>query len=86
MRMPGGSQTQTDGDDEEGPAAEGGVAEAGHGEYTEIPEEKEFFQHSKNSTNVVLPLFRDETFRCKILDKHLGRSWPRSTWRPSSSR
>ena len=35
----------------------------GHGEYTEIPEEKEFFNITKNSTNVVCHFFRDETFR-----------------------
>jgi len=43
----------------------------GHGEYTEIPEEKEFFNVTKNSQNVVCHFYRDETFRCKILDKHL---------------
>lgn len=44
----------------------------GHGEYSEIPEEKEFFNITKNSTNVVCHFYRDETFRCKILDKHLN--------------
>jgi hypothetical protein len=44
----------------------------GHGEYSEIPEEKEFFNVTKNSGNVVCHFYRDETFRCKILDKHLG--------------
>jgi len=44
----------------------------GHGEYSEIPEEKEFFNVTKNSENVVCHFYRDETFRCKILDKHLG--------------
>lgn len=44
----------------------------GHGEYSEIPEEKEFFNVTKNSTNVVCHFYRDETFRCKILDKHLA--------------
>jgi len=43
----------------------------GHGEYEEIPEEKEFFNVTKNSQNVVCHFYRDETFRCKILDKHL---------------
>jgi len=43
---------------------------AGHGEYQEIPEEKEFFNVTKNSENVVVHFYRDETFRCKILDKH----------------
>lgn len=44
----------------------------GHGEYEEIPEEKNFFEVTKNSENVVVHFYRDETFRCKILDKHLG--------------
>jgi len=44
----------------------------GHGEYSEIPEEKEFFNVTKNSENVVCHFYRDETFRCKILDKHLS--------------
>lgn len=43
----------------------------GHGEYSEIPEEKEFFNITKNSENVVCHFYREETFRCKILDKHL---------------
>merc|ERR1711925_65978 len=42
----------------------------GHGEYQEIPEEKEFFPVTKNSENCVIHFYRDETFRCKILDKH----------------
>ena len=43
---------------------------AGHGEYSEIPEEKEFFNVTKSSDNCVIHFYRDETFRCKILDKH----------------
>ena len=35
----------------------------GHGEYSEIPEEKEFFNVTKNSGNVVCHFYRDETFR-----------------------
>merc|ERR1712083_853102 len=42
----------------------------GHGEYQEIPEEKEFFTVTKSSDNCVIHFYRDETFRCKILDKH----------------
>jgi len=45
---------------------------AGHGEYQEIPEEKEFFNVTKNSENVVVHFYRDETFRCKIFDKHFN--------------
>ncbi|ESO88497.1 hypothetical protein LOTGIDRAFT_193380 [Lottia gigantea] len=43
----------------------------GHGEYTEIANEKEFFDECKKSKKVVCHFFRDSTFRCKIVDKHL---------------
>uniref|UniRef100_UPI00398F65EE thioredoxin domain-containing protein 9 n=1 Tax=Pristiophorus japonicus TaxID=55135 RepID=UPI00398F65EE len=43
----------------------------GHGEYKEIPSEKDFFQEVKESKNVVCHFYRDTTFRCKIVDKHL---------------
>ncbi|XP_041055033.1 thioredoxin domain-containing protein 9 [Carcharodon carcharias] len=44
----------------------------GHGEYKEIPSEKDFFQEVKESKNVVCHFYRDTTFRCKIVDKHLA--------------
>ncbi|XP_036158203.1 thioredoxin domain-containing protein 9 isoform X4 [Myotis myotis] len=44
----------------------------GHGEYREIPSERDFFQEVKESKNVVCHFYRDSTFRCKILDKHLA--------------
>lgn len=44
---------------------------AGHGEYSEIKDEKEFFDTCKKSKKVVCHFFRDSTFRCKIIDKHL---------------
>ncbi|XP_054643096.1 thioredoxin domain-containing protein 9 [Dunckerocampus dactyliophorus] len=44
----------------------------GHGEYREIPSEKEFFSEVKESKNVVCHFYRNSTFRCKILDKHLS--------------
>ncbi|XP_043932972.1 thioredoxin domain-containing protein 9-like [Protopterus annectens] len=44
----------------------------GHGEYREIPSEKDFFQEVKDSKNVVCHFYRDSTIRCKILDKHLA--------------
>nr|ACO13128.1 Thioredoxin domain-containing protein 9 [Lepeophtheirus salmonis] len=44
----------------------------GHGEYQEISEEKEFFNVTKKSENVVCQFYREETFRCKIFDKHLN--------------
>jgi len=43
----------------------------GHGSYEEIPEEKEFFNVTKKSENVVVHFYKDDSFRCKILDKHL---------------
>lgn len=43
----------------------------GHGEYREIPSEKDFFSEVKESKNVVCHFYRDSTFRCTILDKHL---------------
>uniref|UniRef100_A0A8C5GGN8 Thioredoxin domain-containing protein 9 n=1 Tax=Gouania willdenowi TaxID=441366 RepID=A0A8C5GGN8_GOUWI len=44
----------------------------GHGEYGEIPSEKDFFGEVKDSKNVVCHFYRSSTFRCKILDKHLA--------------
>lgn len=44
----------------------------GHGEYREIPSEKDFFPEVKESKSVVCHFYRDSTFRCKILDKHLA--------------
>ncbi|XP_075056258.1 thioredoxin domain-containing protein 9 [Mixophyes fleayi] len=44
----------------------------GHGEYREIPSERDFFQEVKESKNVVCHFYKDSTFRCKILDKHLA--------------
>ncbi|KAM4608943.1 thioredoxin domain-containing protein 9 [Polymixia lowei] len=44
----------------------------GHGEYREIPSEKDFFGEVKESKNVVCHFYKDSTFRCKIFDKHLG--------------
>ncbi|XP_013779565.1 thioredoxin domain-containing protein 9-like [Limulus polyphemus] len=46
--------------------------EKGHGEYSELPEEKEFFEVCKKSENVVCHFYRESTFRCKIVDKHLA--------------
>ncbi|XP_005798103.1 thioredoxin domain-containing protein 9 [Xiphophorus maculatus] len=43
----------------------------GHGEYREISSEKDFFGEVKDSKNVVCHFYRNSTFRCKILDKHL---------------
>ncbi|CAL1531376.1 unnamed protein product [Lymnaea stagnalis] len=45
---------------------------AGHGEYSEVADEKEFFDTCKRSKKVVCHFYRDATFRCKIVDKHLA--------------
>ena len=46
--------------------------EKGHGEYREIPGEKEFFDECKQSDKVVCHFYRDSTMRCKIVDKHFA--------------
>uniref|UniRef100_A0A131XCH8 Thioredoxin domain-containing protein 9 n=1 Tax=Hyalomma excavatum TaxID=257692 RepID=A0A131XCH8_9ACAR len=46
--------------------------EKGHGEYTELASEPEFFEACKSSEDVVVHFFRESTFRCKIVDKHLA--------------
>ncbi|XP_062604928.1 thioredoxin domain-containing protein 9-like [Saccostrea cucullata] len=43
----------------------------GHGKYYEIATEKDFFDECKRSKKVVCHFYRDSTFRCKIVDKHL---------------
>lgn len=43
----------------------------GHGEYVELPGEKELFDITKKSERIVCHFFRDSTMRCKIVDKHL---------------
>ena len=43
----------------------------GHGVFSEIAEEKEFFEVCKKSKKVVCHFYRESTFRCKIVDKHL---------------
>ncbi|XP_055375321.1 thioredoxin domain-containing protein 9 [Condylostylus longicornis] len=43
----------------------------GHGVYSELADEKEFFEVSKKSPNIVCHFYKDSTERCKIVDKHL---------------
>merc|ERR550514_801566 len=43
----------------------------GHGKLTEIFGEKEFFETSKGSKMVICHFYREATWRCKIIDKHL---------------
>ena len=44
----------------------------GHGTYTEITSEKEFFEACKKSDNLVCHFYRPSTNRCAIVDKHLA--------------
>ncbi|XP_008326283.1 thioredoxin domain-containing protein 9 isoform X2 [Cynoglossus semilaevis] len=44
----------------------------GHGEYREIANEKDFFSEVKDTPNVVCHFYKNTTFRCRILDKHLA--------------
>nr|XP_033337484.1 thioredoxin domain-containing protein 9 [Megalopta genalis] len=43
----------------------------GHGEYLEVHDEKEFFDVSKKSQNIVCLFYKDDSPRCKIVDHHL---------------
>jgi len=43
----------------------------GHGEYEDLPGEKELFDITKKSERIVCHFYRDSTMRCKIVDKHL---------------
>ncbi|VDO38764.1 unnamed protein product [Haemonchus placei] len=43
----------------------------GHGTYSEVADEKEFFEATKKSKNVVCLFYLDGNMRCKIVDKHL---------------
>ena len=49
----------------------------GHGTYSEVTEEKDFFEVCKRSKKVVCHFYRESTFRCKILDKHFGLLAPK---------
>lgn len=43
----------------------------GHGEYTEIDGEKEFFTVCNKSEHVVVHFYKNDSPRCKIVDMHL---------------
>lgn len=43
----------------------------GHGEYDDLPGEKELFDITKKSERIVCHFYRESTMRCKIVDKHL---------------
>lgn len=49
----------------------------GHGIYSEVTEEKDFFDVCKKSNKVVCHFYRESTFRCKIVDKHLSLLAPK---------
>lgn len=49
----------------------------GHGRYEEIPDEGTFFAECKKAKNLVVHFYRDATFRCKIVDKHLALLAPK---------
>ena len=44
----------------------------GHGQYQELHSEKDFFDACKESDKLVCHFYRDSTFRCQIVDKHLA--------------
>ena len=43
----------------------------GHGKYEELHSEKDFFDACKKSDRLICHFYRDTTFRCQIVDKHL---------------
>lgn len=43
----------------------------GHGEFSELSDEKEFFEVSKKSKNIVCLFYKDGSPRCKIAEMHL---------------
>uniref|UniRef100_A0A1I7XTK6 Thioredoxin domain-containing protein n=1 Tax=Heterorhabditis bacteriophora TaxID=37862 RepID=A0A1I7XTK6_HETBA len=45
----------------------------GHGRYDEVADEKEFFEATKKSKNVVCLFYLQGNFRCKIVDKHFEK-------------
>uniref|UniRef100_A0A914VYS7 Thioredoxin domain-containing protein 9 n=1 Tax=Plectus sambesii TaxID=2011161 RepID=A0A914VYS7_9BILA len=44
----------------------------GHGEYSELADEREFFDACKKSTKLVCQFYLSSSERCKIVDKHLS--------------
>lgn len=49
----------------------------GHGEYTAVADEKDFFSTCKESDKVICHFYRESTWRCKIVDKHLTTLAPK---------
>ena len=50
---------------------EAGWRRQGHGSYSEVADQKEWFEASKGSERVVTHFYRSTTWRCEIMDKHL---------------
>jgi len=50
--------------------------QAGHGEYTELSSEKDFFPTCTASNKVVAHFYSSTTFRCEIVDSHLKKLAP----------
>ena len=48
----------------------------GHGRYAELTTEKEFFEAAKGSKRMVCHFYRPTTWRCEIIDKHVGELAP----------
>jgi len=44
----------------------------GHGVYTELPEEKLFFDEVKKSDRLAVHFYRDNNIACAIVDKHMA--------------
>ncbi len=49
----------------------------GHGTYTELADQKEWFEAAKVSERLVTHFFRSTTWRCEILDKHFTSLAPK---------
>ena len=43
----------------------------GHGAYSEVADQKEWFEVSKDNERVITHFYRPTTWRCEIIDKHL---------------
>ena len=44
----------------------------GHGEYSELSEQKEFFAEVKGSARVMIHFYRSASIRCNIIDRHMS--------------
>ncbi|KAF8785401.1 thioredoxin domain-containing protein 9-like [Argiope bruennichi] len=53
------------------------LLQQGHGAYSELADEKEFFEATKKSNKVVCHFYRSSTMRCAIVDKHLQALAPK---------